>query len=304
MRLFSFGATALVLGALVLGACSSSDGGTRTSTSGDGGTTPSSSGGSTTSPGSNAIVTKTTESVTVNGQSRLYILKVPTSLDKSKSYPLVMDLHGSPGDAAGQSGDGFETTTGQNAIIVYPQALNEDSGAFSWDLASLAKKNQDVALLEALANELKTTKGLNIDTTKVFGYGYSGGGFFLQVYQCLGANAYRAISASAGGSPDSLRSTLGPQDPDKCVACPGTPVPELIIFGANDDTHGGDFQALCQAQLSSCGTTRADTTPTPCQKYDGCPADKPVTYCNVPGLGHESWSQAIPTSWDFFKTYL
>ncbi len=304
MRFLSFGASGLVLGILVLGACSSSDTGATTATSADGGTTPSSSGGSTTDTGSAAIVTKTTESMTVNGTARVYVLKVPTKLDPAKTYPLAMDLHGSPGDAAGQSNDGFETTTGQDAIIVYPQAITEDSGAWSWDLANLAAKNPDVAMLEALPAELKTTKGLKIDTTKVFGFGYSGGGFFLQVYQCLGAKAFRAIAASAGGSPDSLRSTLGPQDPDACVACPGAPVPELIVFGKLDDTHGGDSQALCQAQLSGCAATLTNTTPTPCQKYDGCPADKPVEYCNVPDLGHGNWSEAIPTSWAFFKTYL
>ena len=310
MRLLSFGAAGLVVGTIALGACGSDNaGGGTTPPSGlspDGGTsTGNDSGGS--NPGTTPdIVKKTSESMTVNGQNRVYILKVPTTFDKTKSYPLVMDLHGSPGDAAGQSGDGFENTSGQTAIIVYPQALNQDSGAWSWDQASVAKDNQDIAMLEALPAEL-TKKGYTIDTTKVFGYGYSGGAFFLQVYQCLGAKALRAIASSAGGAPEFLVGPLGTSGPNDCVTCPGTPVPELIMFGKNDggdDGGGGNYQALCQQQLSGCSQNLTATTPTPCQTYDGCPADKPLEYCLIPGVGHENWSQAITTSWGFFKTYL
>lgn len=309
MRFLLCGAACLLTGVLALGACGSDDPATPGGGNADGGQTSSgnpSSSGTTPTP-STSVVNTTTESVTVNGTARVYLLSVPKNLDPAKTYPLVMELHGSPGDAKGQAGGlPFERASGSDAIIVYPQALAEDSGFFSWDLSSAAANNADIALLEAMPAAVKA-KGYNIDASKVFGYGYSGGGFFLQVYQCLGAKVFRSIVATAGGAPESLKSSQGGPLPDSggCVQCPGTPIPEIIVFGQNDAAQGGDYQAMCQAEASGCtANSLTATTPTPCQAYQGCRDGQPVTYCNVPGLGHEEWSESIPTAWAFFKTFL
>ena len=311
MRRLYFCGSALLLVTVVLGACSSSDGSKSPAgiASQDGGPRSTSSDATTTPPVTTTPnATTTAESVTINGVSRVYFLSIPNGIDKTKPYPLVMELHGSPGSAAIQATDQFDLASGKDAIVVYPQALNQDNGAFSWDLASAAPNNADIGLIEALPGELKA-KGLNIDLRKVFGYGYSGGAFFLQVYQCLGTKVFRAISALAGGAPESLSKDQGGpiagETANGCVQCPGTPVPELIIFGQLDESQGGDFQALCQAEASGCDLhSLTSTQPTPCQTYNGCPPDKSLEYCNIPGLGHQGWSEANTTSWGFFKTYL
>ena len=312
MRFLSCGAICLLTGALVLGACAGDEAQPDASTSApgvDGGTpsTPTVPNDPTPQP-ETSLVTTTSESMSVNGKDRVYLLSVPRNLDRARSYPLVMELHGSPSTAEYQHALGpYDRASGADAIVVYPQAATAGDGSFNWDLSSTKGNNADIALLEALPNELKN-KGFNVDPTKVFGYGYSGGGYFLQVYQCLGVDVFRAVYASAGGAPESLSTDSGgpitQRTANGCVRCPGTPVPEIIAFGQNAPSQGGDFQALCHAEAAGGNTSLPEGNGETCVAYQGCPTQRPVTYCKVPGLGHEDWSEAIPRSWAFFETFL
>src|SRR5688500_4759283 len=135
MRLFALTLAAGALVALVAVACSDDENGSSSgnvapdgSTSGnpDGqssGDLPDgqSSGTSATSghPPS-ADVQYSEESMQVNGENRTYVLAVPTKYDANKKYPLVMVLHGNPGDAKGLVANlPFHGASKQDAILAY-----------------------------------------------------------------------------------------------------------------------------------------------------------------------------------------
>lgn len=243
----------------------------------------------------------TTETVMVNGVARTYALGTPTTLVQGKTYPVVVLFHGNPGTVAAMMAlQPFQTVSHGDAILVYPQAAYaEGDGTYSWDLFTKdTSQNADIQMVRALPAAL-TAKGLPIDATRIYGYGHSGGAFFLQSYQCLGTDVFRSITCNAGGTPFG-----GGND---CATCTGKIVPTLLIHGQADDVVGagsGTAEASCQAKNAKCQTTTTATTPTPCVLYDGCPAASPIEFCFVPGAGHEPpWSDSLPTAWAFFKAH-
>jgi polyhydroxybutyrate depolymerase len=247
------------------------------------------------------IVTVTNETMTFGGMSRLYILAIPKNYDASKSYPLVLSFHGNPANAKAQADNlPFHAVSGQEAVIAYPQAASADSGAFSWDLYTPPDSNADFDFIKALIDEIKTNKA-NIDKTKVLGFGYSGGAFFISQYACQFGGVFKAISINAGGGPDQLNTD---KRPNGCFICPAGPVPTIVTHGAADQevsVDSGEFTAACYAATNGCADTTSATTPAPCVLADGCPTDKPLKKCIIPGLGHAPWDGAMREAWAFFK---
>ena len=266
---------------------SSSSGGSSTSSSGD-------SGADTGPPG--PVVTVTTQTVKFHNKQRTYLIAVPTDYDSKKSYPLVLSFHGNPGTAQDQQMYlPFENVSKGAAIVAYPQGDGNN-----WDLYTDLANNADMNWIAALPGEIATT--YNIDKTRVFGFGFSGGGFFLPQFTCLVGGVFKAISANSGGGPDESQLNMAQYD-NGCYKCPGGPVPALVIHGTNDTVvlpSSGDFTHACYATFNGCADTLSATTPSPCQQHDGCPAGKPVKWCLIPGLQHAAWSQAMTASWDFF----
>ena len=90
-----------------------------------------------------------------------------------------------------------------------------------------------------------------------------------------------------------------------CYVCPGGPVAILVTHGADDGEvvpESGEFTKTCYATTNGCGGSTSPTTPAPCETYDGCPADKPVKWCLIPGQGHGPWPNAVAEAWAFFQS--
>lgn len=297
------GAVALVVAAF---ACSSgSTGGSRE----DGpataptGSPPTGSGGSNGASGaqdgtSERNVTITTETMDFGGATRSYLLAKPVDYDAKRSYPLVLSFHGNPGRAENMARIiPFDAVSKKEAIIVYPQALN---GA--WDLYTPTESNSDMYWIEVLPAEI--AKKVNIDPLRVYGFGYSGGGFFLPQFTCRIGGVFKAISVNAGGGPDEEQMGYGKHD-NGCYVCPGGPVAIIVTHGGKDTAvvpESGDFTKTCFATTNGCGETVSPSAPAPCETYDGCPADKPVKWCLIPDQGHGVWPNAVTEAWAFFKS--
>ncbi len=262
----------------------------------------SSSSGSTSSSGSSgkpeeAFVVVTKETMSHGGRTRTYHLAIPTDYDANKSYPLVLSFHGNPGSGEGMAkGLPFDAVSGRAAVIAYPQASTSD-----WDLYTPTDTNADMSFIAALPDEIKTKA--NIDKARVLGYGYSGGGFFLTQFTCRFGGIFKAISINAGGGPDEAQMGYG-QHANGCYQCPGGPVATIVTHGAADtevDPGSGEFTHACYATFNGCSTSLSGTTPAPCQQHDGCPADKPVKWCLIPGQGHGPWADSMKEAWAFFN---
>lgn len=239
-----------------------------------------------------AVVSKvkaTNETVTVLGDARTYVLTVPKSYDASRKYPLIVALHGD-----GQNGTNFRSfltlddVAGDDAIVAYPNGAE--------DLFTPYDQNPDQLLVAATIDDVKGK--LSIDTSKIWAFGYSKGGFIANEIACRKPGVFTAMAIHAGGAPQE------PQGADGYPQCPGVMgLPVLETEGEFDTGIGGDYGANYWAKVNGCGTSRSATTPAPCQKADGCPGDKPVVYCLAPGVHHYPiWDKAVDTSWAFFKS--
>lgn len=275
---------------------STSSSGDPSSSSGD--TSNSTSSGATssgaTSSGTPATspVNLTTESVSVGGTKRTYLLAVPKNYDASKSYPLVLVFHGNGGNGSGMHQYyPLETASGDGAILAYLDAVGD-----GWDLFETPDQNADYDFVKAVASALRAK--YNIPANRVFGDGWSNGGFFVNQVACR-IGFFRAITSQSGGAPF--------DDPNGTTRCsPVGPIPILVLHGLNDNTVGpdsGSDTAQFWAKENGCGTSTSPTTPTPCVSYQGCKANEPVTYCGIDGLGHAIWSEGAKTSWAFFQTF-
>lgn len=240
----------------------------------------------------------TRESLQVGTRTRTYGVRLPKTYDPAMTYPVVMVFHGNGGDgAAVYSFFKYQSASGDNAILVYPDAENLD-----WDLYTPAASNKDIAYMEALVPALAAK--YTIDTTKVFGFGWSNGAFFVNQVACRRSAFFRGIASMAGGAP------YEPSDPNRkwpngFQKCPDeTAVPFIGFHGTNDpvvDYSGGEFSATYWGYVNGCAANRTATTPAPCEEHANCTSGKPVVFCPVPGIGHGIWSQAATASWDFFQ---
>jgi polyhydroxybutyrate depolymerase len=296
-----------ILAAFIVAACTSphttvvkrnaaaQDGGSGPGTSGGDDTSPSGGGGA---PATDPVpMTVTRESMQVSGSSREYLLAVPQSYDASRSYPLVVALHGNPGTADEMLAAFPFDFTGGAVIVAYPQAQEDN-----WDLATPAADNQDMEAVQALPSEIATK--VHVDTSRVFGLGFSGGAFFLNQITCQIPGIFRAFASHSGGAPfqDGAQTW-----PNGCVRCAGSPTPAIMIHGSADTEVSPDsskFAASCWATTDGClqDPDRWPTTsPSMCRRESTCAAASPVELCLVDGLGHAPWGDAGSVAWAFFR---
>ena len=235
-------------------------------------------------------VKATDETVSVLGTTRQYVLAVPKTYDAARKYPLIIALHGDGQDGASfRAFLQFDDLAGDDAIVAYPYIA-------PGDLFTPYDTNPDQQLIDATINAVKAK--LSIDPAKVWGFGYSKGGFLANEIACRKPGIFKAMAIHAGGAPQE------PQGADGFPQCPGVVgLPVIETEGQNDTGIGGDYGAQYWAKINGCGTGRSATTPAACQKSDGCPAGKPVTYCLAPGVSHYPiWGEATAVSWTFFKS--
>lgn len=253
--------------------------------------------GTTTPP---AKVKATNETVMVGARSRTYVLVVPLAYDAARKYPLVVSLHGQPGNGTQfRAASPFEATSEDDAIVAYPDGIGGE-----WDLVTPAANNVDVPFMEAMIAAIAAK--VSIDPQKVFGTGYSNGAFFLSAIGCKKTGIFKGFALHAGGAPFDLPENAPQFDADGFLVCPGGgPTPTIVFHGDGDgvvEPSSGDFAAKYWAHANGCQASRSASSPAPCVQHDGCPGGRPVTYCPIPGLGHTVWSEGNKVSWAFFKT--
>lgn len=233
-------------------------------------------------------VNTTTETVDVDGTPRKYVLSVPKTYDAGRSYPLVLALHGDGQDAAGFVGfSKLEASTGDEAILAYPDR--------SEDLFTPYDQNTDQKLIAFIVDAVKGK--YSVDAAKIWGFGYSKGGYQLNEIACKKPGIVTAMAIHAGGAPQT-RDGNGAVD---CPAAVGLPV--FVTHGANDDPNGGKFGADYWASRAGCQDTLSPTTPPICEAYDGCAPGKPVVFCVVPDQPHyPMYGDAAAHSWAWFKS--
>jgi poly(3-hydroxybutyrate) depolymerase len=150
--------------------------------------------GATAGCGKAPTLTSGTRTITSSGQSRSYILDIPSNYDRNHPYRLVFGLHWYGGSAAEVAGGnwgfyGQKAASNGSAIFVAPQGL--DSG---W-----ANTNgRDLTLIDDL---IKLVEGdLCVDTSQVFSMGFSYGGAMTFALACARPTVFRGVVVFSGGN--------------------------------------------------------------------------------------------------------
>ena len=219
-----------------------------------------------------------------NGVDRIYFIKMPENYDPMIPYPLIFGFHGASGDYTSftEGYYDFQDVVGEEAIMVFPNGLQNEAGLTQWDHES------DLIFFDDLFDELETN--LCFDTRKVFATGHSAGGGFTHTLGCKRGDVLRGIAPVAG-------SLL---DYESCIG----QVAVIQIHGSNDRiVPMGLIRPARDYWITINGCDKAGTkegVDPVCEAYSKCDASFPVQYCEHDG-GHEWPDFASEAIWGFFE---
>jgi polyhydroxybutyrate depolymerase len=254
----------------------------------------------------------TTDSISVGGTTRSYIIHVPASYNGQTPVPLVTDWH--PillNDSYEETFSGYQAKADQEGfIVVFPQGIDN-----AWNVGpccTTSRTVDDVGFAKALVAKIEGQAC--IDTKRVYAVGYSMGGGMAIDLACNAADIFAAVAPAAfdlmidsDGWPCNpsrpiteitFRSTGDPIGPYAGGATnPPNGLPVVITFlGAV-----GTFQKW--AQLDQCTGSPIDNSSlgTGCQTYTQCAAGVQVTLCTKQGGGHDTGDPNV--AWNMIKNY-
>ena len=236
-----------------------------------------------------------TQQLASGGRQRTYRLFVPPGYDGRRRLPLVLDLHGSGGNAAGQARtSGFEAVAAAEAFLV---ATLDAEGA-RWNVPVQPGRADDVAYASDVIDHVAARACT--DQTRVYATGFSGGGRMSSLLGC------RLTSRLAAIAPVSALRFPAP--------CAGSPLPVLTFHGLADpqNTYDGHRPAATGSGRRACrtrwpagparngckGSVKLEDPPGPLStmRYEGCADDAEVRLIRIDGLGHRWTREEIDTT--------
>lgn len=240
------------------------------------------------------------------GRERIYRLFVPPSYDGRTALPLVLDLHGSGGTAAGQAGtSGFEALAAREGFLVATLQADESR---RWNVPVTDGRADDVQYVSDVIDDVAA--GVCTDLKRVYATGFSGGARMSSLLACRLNDRVAAIAPMAG-----LR-WPGP--------CDGRAVPVLTFHGLADpqNTYDGRAQGRGAEWVESVPDALAgwaahnrcaadalvedEPGPLSTVRYEGCRDRAEVRLVRIDGLGHV-WAReeidATAAMWAFFTRH-
>jgi poly(3-hydroxybutyrate) depolymerase len=217
--------------------------------------------------------------IRILNQDRTYNLRIPSTYDPNRPYPLIFRWHGSGGDGL-SGGLGIEDIAKNDAIIVSADGLNNywRTAPDSIDLPFFD------SMLETISNQYC------IDSARIFSYGFSVGGGFSNLLACERGDVLRASAAIAGGIAGGN--------------CKGK-VATWLLHDTDDDAVAiakGKAMRDRALAINGCSTNTADER-NGCVRYQGCDA-APVVWCESKGFGHNIRGDYAPAQvWKFFQSF-
>ena len=245
------------------------------------------------------------QQLTSGGLRRTYRLFVPPSYDGHTRLPLVLDLHGSGGNSAGQASNSrFEALAAREGVLVATlQAVDS-----RWNVPVADGRPDDVAYVSNVIDHVSTRACL--DSTRVYATGFSGGA---RMSSLLGCKLSARIAAIAPMS--------GLRWPGQCDA---RPMPVLTVHGLADpqNTYDGHAEGRGAEWVESVPEAlagwakhdgcKADVVledppgPLSTMRYEGCAVGAEVRLIRVDGLVHR-WARdevdATAVAWEFFRRH-
>ena len=210
-------------------------------------------------------------SLTLNGQPREFILALPDGYDPNTPHSLVFAFHGrtSPAEEVrGYYGLEENTETLGPTIFVYPVALTQADGTFSWwEPGDAPDALRDFRLFDALLAELSDR--YCIDDERVYAVGHSLGGSFVNALGCHRAGVLRGV-VSLGAGPSGGE-------------CTGA-VAAMVLHHPEDELVAFELGVAARDQYLAQNGLSGPPTPTEprsllCERYGGPNVTDPVLWC-------------------------
>lgn len=217
-----------------------------------------------------------TETLTIRGEERNYLISVPDGYDPEFPAALHIALHGCGSDSMShwysmKERADLETAFGAEAVHVYPQGLPNSGCPTGWEMTSDGK---DVEFLDEIQRVM--AEQFCIDTRGIVLTGMSYGGDFTNKYACARPEAIAVAAAQASS----------PWPHNDCVG----PVPMVATYALGDQfaeqyTGPGfvDSREFWRGK-NECDDVTVPEQPSPCVRYQGCA--EPLVACEVPGGDH------------------
>ena len=140
-----------------------------------------------------------------DGETRSYVIYIPSSYQEDKPLPLMINFHGFGGNASDYAQNigeynGLNTTANENNfIVVYPQAVIGPKGSTYWTPGDNRIDNireNDIYFTKELISEIASI--YNLDQNRVYAVGFSNGGMMSYSLACLGADFIAAVGIMSG----------------------------------------------------------------------------------------------------------
>ena len=246
-----------------------------------------------------------TVTLTSGGLPRVVELYVPRAYDGRHRVPLVLTLHGSQSDAKEQlvRSELPASAERHGFVVASPQGSLAAPPGYRWNVPGVTlpagEPPNDEAFLVDVIDHLQAT--LCLDSRRVYGTGYSGGGRMISQLACDVPRRLAAIAPVAGlraGYP--ITGPEGPA-PDPATCTPSRPVPVIAFAGTADpvNPYAGGGAAYWQygtetalarwAEINGCRRgprTVAVTEHVDRVRYSECRRDASVVLYRVEGGGH------------------
>jgi polyhydroxybutyrate depolymerase len=137
--------------------------------------------------------------VVLEGRERNLIADLPAGYDPRHPHRLVVAFHGRTNDNAQvRAYYGLEQPAGDPTIFVYPLALRQADGTFSWsDPGDSSGSLRDYALFDTIV--ARFARDYCIDPDGIFVVGHSLGASFVNSLACARGDLIRGVGSVAGG---------------------------------------------------------------------------------------------------------
>ncbi len=141
------------------------------------------------------------QTISHNGETREYVVYVPSSYSGSSAVPLLFNFHGYGGSAGEfmNYADMRVLADSETFILIYPQGscLN---GASHWNPSLPGEDNKsnadDFGFVEAITNEISSQ--YDIDLERIYAAGYSNGGMMAYGLANYKSNLIAAVASVSG----------------------------------------------------------------------------------------------------------
>lgn len=207
-----------------------------------------------------AIDTLDYNSDVYGGITRTYRTFTPADYDPARPYPLVVALHGRPGNGYGMAYllDMNDTAAANDVIMVYPDGqFREWHYTNGYEGFGTYSQQDDVEFLGLLLQDLLLD--YNIDPAQTFLVGFSNGGYMTQRVACEAPATFDGYAVIGAGMLELLiEDYCAESDPVSIAFIHGTTDPSIPFQGIE---QGGFYVSMPIPQTVSFWATKAGCSP-------------------------------------------